>query len=325
MTSNIEFGLTRRVVDERLAHHPNVRLFVGIVHDRDGETHTHVGIELKEARTAGGVEKMLGVPVIVKPYVGQKGDPTAWGLTVKYFLHETADSRDKAHYDMAGVFSSRDFDPASALAALEERDRREVETLARAERLIRTGAIQNRMELADRFTDAFLDKHWKRLDALLKTMWERRALRGLAAKERTRQERIAAKEREQQAAQAAHGDGVAQGLGKQATPSPEHEASGHVETRPSPVASRSELTTALLASNDMATVEALVDRISREWDADDGDLIYGFCIEDLQAELTDGALSNDGLLMAAAWTTDCNVMRHKTLDHNIAEMVALGQ
>lgn len=306
VTSQAGFGLSRVFVVERLTGHPNVKMFVGVTHDRDGEVHTHVGIELKSARTVGAIEQMLGVPVIVRPYVRQKGDPTAWGLTVRYYLHETPDSRHKARYDLEEVFHSRGFDPQVALAALDDHETREVETYEGARRLIRAGRIASEADLAKRYGDAFLDRHGSKLMRYVETIRRRAVLRGAST-------RTADKAR----------DGIAHTCEAKLEGSPElagtHEPHGHgtpVTTRDTSrdedleavlaARRRDDLACVLMRENGVQTEAALVADVTRQFD-DDAASAVGFTPDELTAEFDGRRLSFTGLRMAAAWTFEHNL------------------
>lgn len=302
VTTQEGFGLSRALVFERLERHPNVRLFVGIVHDRDGEPHTHLGVELKSARTVGAIAKMLGVPVIVQPYVRTQGDPTAWGWTVRYYMHETADSRHKAHYDLEEVWHSRGFDPQAALDTLADHEDREVETYERARRLIRAGKIASEIDLAKRFSDAFLDRHGPKLLRYVETIRRRGALRATPSPKAR--------------------DGIAQTRAGELESSPESpetsEQHGHETPAHEPITGRDtsrdedlepvlaaqyrdNIASVLMRANQTQTEAALLTAVESQWD-DDTPTYVGFSLDELKAEFVGQRLSLAGLRMAAAFT-----------------------
>lgn len=120
-----------RVVSQTLARdavahafdRPNVERYAGIVHDKDRgvRKHVHVIFALRDARSYETVANMLQVPVeLVRPVVGQRGDPHSFARAVRYLTHEspTEQAKGKHLYADSEVFASPSYDWRAEVDAL---------------------------------------------------------------------------------------------------------------------------------------------------------------------------------------------------------------
>jgi hypothetical protein len=106
--------LTRYAVVHGLDR-PNVERYAGIVHDKDqgARKHVHVIFALRDARSDATVANMLRAPTeLVRPVVGQRGDPHSFARAVRYLTHESPTEQAKGQhlYADSEVFASPDYD-----------------------------------------------------------------------------------------------------------------------------------------------------------------------------------------------------------------------
>lgn len=133
MTSQSGAGRSRRfrVVSQTLTRdavvhgldRPNVERYAGIVHDRDQgvRKHLHVIFALRDARSKETVANMLHVSTeLVRPVVGQRGDPHSFARAVRYLTHEspTEQAKGKHLYADSEVFASPGYDWRAEVDAL---------------------------------------------------------------------------------------------------------------------------------------------------------------------------------------------------------------
>lgn len=114
--------LTREAVVHALDR-PNVERYAGIVHDKDQgvRKHAHVIFALRDARCYDTVANMLRVPLeLVRPVVGQRGDPHSFARAVRYLTHEspTEQAKGKHLYPDGEVFASPGYDWRAEVDAL---------------------------------------------------------------------------------------------------------------------------------------------------------------------------------------------------------------
>ncbi|WIB01783.1 MULTISPECIES: Rep family protein [unclassified Curtobacterium] len=114
--------LTRDAVVHGLDR-PNVERYAGIVHDKDQgvRKHVHVIFALRDARSYATVANMLQVPTeLVRPVVGQRGDPHSFARAVRYLTHEspTEQAKGKHLYADGEVFASPGYDWRAEVDAL---------------------------------------------------------------------------------------------------------------------------------------------------------------------------------------------------------------
>lgn len=104
---------------------PNVKRYVGVVHDRDGvDPHVQGCIELVETRTVATVERMFGCDVQVQPLVNTKGDPHSWARYIRYLLHESPyeQAKGKARYEDEEIFATPGYDWRAEVDALTSKE-----------------------------------------------------------------------------------------------------------------------------------------------------------------------------------------------------------
>lgn len=104
---------------------PNVKRFVGVVHDRDGvDPHVQGCIELVETRTVATVERMFRCDVQVQPLVNTKGDPHSWARYIRYLTHESPheQAKGKARYEDEEIFATPGYDWRADVDALTSKE-----------------------------------------------------------------------------------------------------------------------------------------------------------------------------------------------------------
>lgn len=112
--------LTRYIAEDSLAR-PNVVRYVGALHDNDhADTHCHVFVELKDARTVAQVVKMFPVEVQVMPFSGIRGDRHSLARAARYLTHESPSEQAKGKYRYPdnAVFAAEGYDWRAAVDAL---------------------------------------------------------------------------------------------------------------------------------------------------------------------------------------------------------------
>ncbi|TFC83525.1 hypothetical protein [Cryobacterium sp. TMT3-29-2] len=118
-------NLLRQHHIEEACNRPNVIRFAGAVHDHDaGETHGHGILQLRGPRTGETVGGYFPVSVIVKPFIGRKGDTHSFARGVRYLTHEHTNQQSlgKYRYPDSQIFASEGYDwraDIDALVALE--------------------------------------------------------------------------------------------------------------------------------------------------------------------------------------------------------------
>lgn len=118
--------LTRGSITEALAR-PNVVKFAGIVHNMDYGvyTHCHAVFALQDARSLATAANMLAVPTaLVRPVIGQRGDPYSFARAVRYLTHEspTEQAKGKHRYSDDEVFASEGYDWRAEVDGLRARE-----------------------------------------------------------------------------------------------------------------------------------------------------------------------------------------------------------
>lgn len=118
--------VSQTLTRDSIAHaldRPNVERYAGITHDKDPEVrkHAHVVLALRDARSHATVANMLQIPVeLVRPVVGQRGDPHSFARAVRYLTHEspTEQAKGKHLYADEEVFASLGYDWRAEIDAL---------------------------------------------------------------------------------------------------------------------------------------------------------------------------------------------------------------
>lgn len=116
--------LTRTQFEEGVDR-PNVKRYVGVVHDRDGvDPHLQGCIELVETRTVATVERMFRSDVQVQPLVNTKGDPHSWARYIRYLTHESPyeQAKGKARYEDEDIFATPGYDWRADVDALTSKE-----------------------------------------------------------------------------------------------------------------------------------------------------------------------------------------------------------